>query len=92
MQTLYSLSTFVLMRAVCLLNLKGGVGKTASAVNLTAAGARRGVRTLLIDLDPQSSATDHLVETIPERNIAEVLMCACSLHDGASPLIDRGDD
>lgn len=39
-------------------NLKGGVGKTALAVNLAAfAGERRNLRTLLIDLDPQTNAS-----------------------------------
>ncbi|MHC4949336.1 MAG: ParA family protein [Planctomycetota bacterium] len=38
-------------------NLKGGVGKTASAVNLAYLSARGGARTLLWDLDPQGAAT-----------------------------------
>lgn len=47
-------------RVVALMNQKGGVGKTTTAVNLSAAFARTGLRTLLIDLDPQAHATLHL--------------------------------
>jgi len=38
-------------------NIKGGVGKTTSAVNLAYCSANEGQRTLLIDLDPQAAAT-----------------------------------
>ncbi len=41
-------------------NAKGGVGKTTSAVHVAGAFAEAGVETLLVDLDPQASATRHL--------------------------------
>lgn len=48
------------MRTVAVYNLKGGVGKTAAAVNLGFLAAQEGRRTLLWDLDPQGAASFYL--------------------------------
>jgi chromosome partitioning protein len=60
------------MRSISFWMWKGGSGKTTCAVNLAAALAERGSRTLVVDLDPQASAT-RLLGELPEPGLLDVL-------------------
>ena len=55
------------MRTIAIVNQKGGCGKTTTAINLAAIYARRGLRTLLVDMDPQSHCAAGL--GVPESRI-----------------------
>ena len=74
------------MRVVAIVNQKGGCGKTTTAVNLAAVMARDGVRTLLVDMDPQSHCAAGLgvPDARIERTIADAMVAentAALRHD-----------
>jgi chromosome partitioning protein len=75
------------MRSIAILNQKGGVGKTTTAVNLSAALAASGQRVGLIDLDPQAHATLHLGVTpgADGRSIYDVLLGDAALSEAWRP-------
>ena len=54
------------VKTVAICNQKGGVGKTTIALGLASAAVSRGVRTLVIDMDSQSNASDALLGDLDE--------------------------
>jgi len=81
-----------LPRIMAVANQKGGVGKTTTAVNLGAALADMGLRTLLIDLDPQGNASTGLgIENRGlELSMYHVLMHEESLDNVVEPTDVKG--
>lgn len=69
------------MRTIAIINQKGGCGKTTTAINLAGVFARRGARTLLIDMDPQSHCAAGFV--VPEQGMDMDIGDAMLLTDPA---------
>jgi cellulose biosynthesis protein BcsQ len=62
------------MSIIAVYNIKGGVGKTATSVNLSYLSARQGGKTLLLDMDPQGSASFYFRIRSPEKFSSKKLL------------------
>ncbi len=76
-------------KGLCVINMKGGVGKTTVAVNLALAAADRGLKTLVVDLDPQFNASVYLMgERAYENHISSGGLTVFDIFEQHSPLRD----
>lgn len=80
------------MRTISIINQKGGCGKTTSAINLAALLAKRGLRTLLVDMDPQSHCAAGLgiPETRIDLDIGDAMLAADTRIDPSRLLWKAG--
>jgi chromosome partitioning protein len=79
-------------RVIVIANQKGGVGKTTTAINLSACMAAAGMKTLLIDLDPQGNATSGLGvhKQSLDRSVYHALVDRVPLEEVARPTMVDG--
>jgi len=72
-------------RVLAVANQKGGVGKTTTAVNLSASIAISECKTLLIDLDPQANATSAFSVVNSPRHLYDALIGRCVMKEAVQP-------
>ena len=70
-------------RVIAIANQKGGVGKTTTAINLTACLAEAGQKALLIDIDPQGNATSGVGvdKNEADKTVYDVILRECDISE-----------
>ena len=78
-------------RIIAVLNQKGGVGKTTTAINVAAFLAKQGKRVLVVDLDPQGNATSGLgvSHNVGDKGMYHVLLKQAKAMDVIKPAADK---
>ena len=79
------------MRAIAVVNMKGGVGKTTAAVQMAAGWARAGRHVLLVDADPQGNA-GHVLGAHGRHTIRELMLGEVAAADAVVPGVRPGLD
>lgn len=75
-------------KSICVINQKGGVGKTTSTVNISAALASMGKRVLIVDLDPQGNASSGIGlkrHEFQEANVYHLLISEAEISEVIYP-------
>ena len=70
-------------RIIAITNQKGGVGKTTTSINLSAALAAKGKKVLVIDTDPQGNTTSGygIDKNELDYSVYDLMLGECSVHD-----------
>lgn len=89
---IYKESRNKMSRIIAIANQKGGVGKTTTAINLSACLAEAGKKVLTIDLDPQGNMTSGLGvdKNELENTVYELMLDECSIKESMADTIVEG--